>query len=476
MFYLINLNIIPNNIEVDTADVEAVADISISDGVVAHTEDGVGMGVRIATCVVREDDEEFESEASTADTREIAIDPLAIGDSSESSRGGIPDLEDTIYDIVHYILEVRIDRITKIETTQRQLETSYIKRDQVDSLRWHMVLLQEEFHQVRRDRDDTRRRLRRTMTITRSGITPEAIKELVNRRMEEALAVYEEARVLTLSRLKIKAKMAMTAIMEMEIQMRMVEFEKMETVFHISNCPEKYQVQDLMKLMAERFQELTMMCTKMVLEEEDQVEKFIGGLPDNIQGNVIAAEPTKLQDAVRIANNLMDQKLKGYAVKNAENKRRLEANQRDNHGQPLPFKRPNVGGQNVARAYTTGNNERKMYNGHSPLYNKCHPFNVDLMPVKLGSFDVIIGMDWLVNHHAMIVYDEKIVRIPYGDEVLIVQVTKKEIKDKSKEKRLEDVPTVQDFPEVFPEDLPGLPPMRKVEFQIDLVPGAAPVA
>ncbi|GKD97924.1 putative reverse transcriptase domain-containing protein [Tanacetum coccineum] len=49
-----------------------------------------------------------------------------------------------------------------------------------------------------------------------------------------------------------------------------------------------------------------------------------------------------------------------------------------------------------------------------------HPFNIDQMPVELGSFDVIIGMDWLANHHAVIVYDEKIVRIPYGDEVLIV--------------------------------------------------------
>ncbi|GKG36823.1 hypothetical protein Tco_0446996, partial [Tanacetum coccineum] len=55
-------------------------------------------------------------------------------------------------------------------------------------------------------------------------------------------------------------------------------------------------------------------------------------------------------------------------------------------------------------------------------------------------------------------------------------VTKKETKDKSEEKRLEDVPTIRDFSEVFPEDLPGLPPTRQVEFQIDLVPGAAPVA
>ncbi|GJT67354.1 hypothetical protein Tco_1018834 [Tanacetum coccineum] len=132
------------------------------------------------------------------------------------------------------------------------------------------------------------------------------------------------------------------------------------------------------------------------------------------------------------------------------------------------------------------------------------------MPVELGSFDVIVSMDWLANYYAVIICDEKIVRIPYGDEVLIVQgdrdgkgeksqlsiisctktqkhikrgcpiflaqVTKKEIKNESEEKRLEDMPTVRDFPVVFPEDMPGLPPTRLVEFQIDLVRGAAPMA
>ncbi|GJS19290.1 putative reverse transcriptase domain-containing protein [Tanacetum coccineum] len=63
-----------------------------------------------------------------------------------------------------------------------------------------------------------------------------------------------------------------------------------------------------------------------------------------------------------------------------------------------------------------------------------------------------------------------------GCQLFLAQITVKESKDKSEEKRLEDVPTVRDFPEVFPEDLPGLPPTRQVEFQIDLVPGAAPVA
>ncbi|GKD08313.1 putative reverse transcriptase domain-containing protein [Tanacetum coccineum] len=106
------------------------------------------------------------------------------------------------------------------------------------------------------------------------------------------------------------------------------------------------------------------------------------------------------------------------------------------------------------------------------------------MPVELGSFDVIVGMDWLAKYHAVIDCAEKIVRIPWGNETLIVHghhvllahITTKEIEDKSREKRLEDVPIVRDFPEVFPEDLSGLPPTRQVEFQIDLIPGAAPVA
>ncbi|GJU91136.1 putative reverse transcriptase domain-containing protein [Tanacetum coccineum] len=109
------------------------------------------------------------------------------------------------------------------------------------------------------------------------------------------------------------------------------------------------------------------------------------------------------------------------------------------------------------------------------------------MPVELGSFDAIIGMDWLATYQAAIVCAEKIARIPWGNETLIMHddgrfpiflahVTAKEVEDKSEKKRLEDVPIVRDFPDVSPEDLPGLPPTRQVEFQIDLVPGAAPVA
>ncbi|GJU05877.1 putative ribonuclease H-like domain-containing protein [Tanacetum coccineum] len=418
-------------------------------------------------------------------------------------------------------------------------------------------------------------------------------------------------------RLKVKAKTTVTAIMEMvememaememvemEIQMRMIEGWKELRVDKVqrtigTDAAFAMSWKELMKLMAEvyfprneiqmieselwnltvknndlaaynqRFQELTMLCTKM--------------------GNVIVVEPTRLQDAVRITNNLMDQKLKGYATKNAKNKRRFEVNQKDNSEQQPPFKRQNVRSQNMASAYTTGNNEKIRYAGPLPYCSKCklhhegpctvkcgkcnkvmhmtrdcknavavlatqrapvvnqrvptcfecerqghyknkypklknqnngnntrnknrigeargkahvlgggdanpdskvvmgmfllnnhyasvlfdsganrsfvsttfstlldiipdtlnisyavelvngrisetntvlrgctlgllgHPLNIDLMPVELGSFDIIIGMDWLANHHAVIVCDEKIVRIPYGNEVLIVQ-------------------------------------------------------
>ncbi|GKD44302.1 reverse transcriptase domain-containing protein [Tanacetum coccineum] len=441
------------------------------------------------------------------------------------------------------------------------------------------------------------------MTITRSGMTPEAIEELINRRVEEALAAHEATRAANALEAEnqsqngsdgdngnggngdgengngengnggngnpnengrgdrpVARECTYQDFMKCQpLNFKGTEgvvglirwFEKMETVFHISNCLEKYQVK--------------------------------------------------------------------ISVKIAENKRRLEVNQKDNHGQQPPFKRPNVGGQNVARAYKAGNNKRKPYNGPLPLCNKyklyhegpctvrcgkcnkvghlnrdckvtssttstqrgqivnqrvftcfecgrqghymsdfpklkdqnrgneagnkngfgeargkayvlgggeanpdsnvvkgtfllnncyasmifdsgtdrsflsttfstllditpdtlnvsyvveladgrisktntilrgCmlgllgHPFNINLMPVELGSLDVIIGMDWLANHHAIIVCDEKIVTQKYikrGCLIFRAQVTQNEIEDKSEEKRLEDMSTVRDFPEI----------------------------
>ncbi|GKF31838.1 putative reverse transcriptase domain-containing protein, partial [Tanacetum coccineum] len=111
-----------------------------------------------------------------------------------------------------------------------------------------------------------------------------------------------------------------------------------------------------------------------------------------------------------------------------------------------------------------------------------HIFEIDLMSIELGTFDVIIGMDWLVKDDALIVYGEKVVRIPYENKMLMVESDKgvsrlKVIscikarkyvergcylflahmtKKKPKEKRLENLPVIRDFPEVFPEDFQGL--------------------
>ncbi|GKB09709.1 hypothetical protein Tco_0838021 [Tanacetum coccineum] len=153
----------------------------------------------------------------------------AVEDSSDSSGTGDGivrsfedmsiDLDDVVRDFYHYMFEVRIDRIVRIKTIQRRFKADQliargdrasmierieslrlknlkvramldIERGRVNSLRLHMSFLQEEFCQVRRDRDDTRGRLRRlesTMTNTRSGMTPAAIEEMINQRVDAAL-------------------------------------------------------------------------------------------------------------------------------------------------------------------------------------------------------------------------------------------------------------------------------------------------
>nr|GEU41419.1 putative reverse transcriptase domain-containing protein [Tanacetum cinerariifolium] len=106
-----------------------------------------------------------------------------------------------------------------------------------------------------------------------------------------------------------------------------------------------------------------------------------------------------------------------------------------------------------------------------------HLFKIDLMPIELGTFYIIIGMDWLVALDAVIDCGKKEVLILVKNQTLVVKGDNNSSQLKEKYgKRLEDVPIIHDFPEVFPDDLPGLPPPRQVEFKIDLVPGATPIA
>ncbi|GKE25737.1 putative reverse transcriptase domain-containing protein, partial [Tanacetum coccineum] len=112
-----------------------------------------------------------------------------------------------------------------------------------------------------------------------------------------------------------------------------------------------------------------------------------------------------------------------------------------------------------------------------------HVFDINLIPFGSGSFDVIIGMDWLSDNKAEIICHEKLVRIPLLDgKVLRVLGEKLEEKmrqlmsAKANEKKQEEIVVVKDFPKVFSDDLSGLPPVREIEFQIELIPGATPVA
>ncbi|GJT54965.1 putative reverse transcriptase domain-containing protein [Tanacetum coccineum] len=350
----------------------------------------------------------------------------------------------------------------------------------------------------------------------------------------------------------------------------------------------------------QHFQELTLLYGRMFPEESNKIEKYVGGLPDMIHGSVVASKPKTMQDAVEIATELMDKKIRTFAERQTESKRKFEDTSRNTQNQQQQQNKR----QNTGRAYTVRTGEKKQYGGSKPLCSKCnyhhdgpcaprchkcnkvshlardcrstatannannqrgtgsgqkptcyecgvqghfkrecpklknnnnrgnqvgggnapakvyavghagtnpdsnvvtgtfllnnryasilfdtgadrsfvstafssqiditptaldhyydveladgriirlntilrgctlnilnHPFNIDLMPVELGSFDAIIGMDWLVKYQAIIMCAKKIV--------------------------------------LFPEDLSGLPPTRQVEFQIDLILGATPVA
>ncbi|GJZ57404.1 putative reverse transcriptase domain-containing protein [Tanacetum coccineum] len=372
-------------------------------------------------------------------------------------------------------------------------------------------------------------------------------------------------------------------------------FEKMESVFSISNCTGAYQVKfatctlqensltwwnshvktttpeaahampwkKLKKMMTEKYcpkGEIKKLEFEMWNMKLDKIKKYVSGLPDMIHGSVKASKPKTMQNAIEFATELIDKNINTFAKRQADNKRKFDDTSKNNQSQQQPPKR-----NNVARAYAAGSSEKKHYRGSKPLCPKCnyhhdgqcapkchkcnrvghlardwplqeglpkvkerksrklgwgwkcygkslcsgrcqnkpecqcchgslidiipialdhgvdveladsriirvnklirgytlnflnHPFNIDLMPIEMGSFDIIISMDWLSKYQAVIICAEKIVRIPFGNEMLIVRGD-------------------GNFPEVFLEDLPGIPPARKVEFQINLIPDAAPVA
>nr|GEX46137.1 putative reverse transcriptase domain-containing protein [Tanacetum cinerariifolium] len=251
-------------------------------------------------------------------------------------------------------------------------------------------------------------------------------------------------------------------------------FERMETVFHISNCLAENQVKfatctlmagaltwwnshvrivsndvtyvmtwiELKKKMADKY------CPRNEMEKiETEVERYIGGLPDTIHESVAASKLKTMYEATKMATGLMDKKIRTYAERQAANKRKFKDTSRNNQGRQQPPKR-----QDVERAYATGSG-KGVCSGQcrdKPGCKHHYSSQFDIAPTILDH-DYAVGLA-----------DGRIVSV------------NTEAEDKSEKKRLENVPIVRDFLEVFPEDLPCLPSTRKVVFQIDLIPGAAP--
>nr|GEU60202.1 hypothetical protein [Tanacetum cinerariifolium] len=116
-----------------------------------------------------------------------------------------------------------------------------------------------------------------------------------------------------------------------------------------------------------RFQELALLCGRMFPEESDEIERYVGGLPEMIRGNVMSYEPKSMQKAIEFANDQMDQKLLRIVDRQADNKRKFDNTSRNQQNRK-PFKRD----KNVARAYAAGSEEKKPYEGTKPLCPRCN--------------------------------------------------------------------------------------------------------
>nr|GEU65481.1 putative reverse transcriptase domain-containing protein [Tanacetum cinerariifolium] len=384
------------HMEIGIADAEAVVDLGIGDEVGAHTEDGIGMGVEIVASDIKEDEEEFEAKASAGGTMEIAVDLLVTGGISESTRGDVPDIKDTLYDIVHYMSKVPLDRITKFKTAQRRLEAGHL-----------MASGEREKELICKDRDDARRRLRRLESFVkrRLGFALSLVEwkswrggnngnlNENGRGVMPVAHVYTYQDFVKCQPLNFKGTEGVVALRRW--------FENTKTVFH----------NNLMKLMTEvyyprnkiqkmeiklgnltvknndlaaytlGFQELTLLCSRMVPEEEDRIKRYVGG-DANPGSNVVT----------------------GTFLLN-------------NHYAYVLFD------SGADRSFV------------STTFSRMLDVILDTLE-SLVVLKFIIGMDWMANNHAVIVYDKKIVCIPFRDEILIVQG---DMSDKGKKSTLSTI-------------------------------------
>ncbi|GJV49275.1 reverse transcriptase domain-containing protein [Tanacetum coccineum] len=119
-----------------------------------------------------------------------------------------------------------------------------------------------------------------------------------------------------------------------------------------------------------RFQQLALMCSRMFPEEVDKIEKYIGGLPDMILGSVKASKSKTMQEVIEFTTELMEDKTHAYAERQAERKRKYDDLPQNNQNQQQQNRR-----QNAGQAYAAGNGDRKPYEGSKPLCSKCNCYH-----------------------------------------------------------------------------------------------------
>nr|GEX52249.1 hypothetical protein [Tanacetum cinerariifolium] len=328
-------------------------------------------------------------------------------------------------------------------------------------------------------------------------------------------------------------------------QMMTGEFCPTEEVQRLEDELQHLKLRDMnIAAYTKMFNDLALLCPDVVPNEKKKVELYIKGLLEFIKGKTTSSRPATLNEAMRMAHALMEQKIQPKNKRIAEGiKRKWENNNKGNnsnnnsHNQGQAYVTRDVEhnqGPNVVTGTFLLNNcyatmlfdfgadksfmdikfshltdikpvklnlsyevklaNRKVVSTNSVLRGCTlnlldHLFDIDLMPIELGTFDVIVGMDWLVERDALIVCGKKEVHVPYknktlvvksdssvsrlkviscikarkyierGSQLFIAQVTEKE----PTKKQLQDVPVICNFPEVFPDDLPGLPPPRQIK-------------
>nr|GEV61468.1 putative reverse transcriptase domain-containing protein [Tanacetum cinerariifolium] len=285
----------------------------------------------------------------------------------------------------------------------------------------------------------------------------------------------------------------------------------------------------------DRFHELAKLVPHLVTPESSRIKWYIVGLAPEIQEMLRATQPTTIQSAILRAGILIDEAVSFGTLTKVRNRLTIKGNQnsRNNRNQVKgrdfnvnavgTLQDPNIvtstfylNHHYATVLFDSGANFSFISTSFAPLLNvkssfvnpeylievvdgkkvkvlrvicNCKlklgtsMFTIDLIPLGHGSFDVIVRIDWLSEHKAEIVCHEKVVRIPLvSGKILIVQgerasgIAKALSNVKVDEPKLSDISIVRDFVEVFSKDLSGLPPQLQVEFLIDSVPGATPVA